>query len=74
MNAKLVKKEKAQLYKDMKAKTDAVQAEYQSYKKFAEAEIEVAHAVIERQKAMHQKLFAELRAAKIVLEVPKFRD
>ena len=35
MERKLVKKEKAQIYNEMKAKIHAVQAEYASYKKFA---------------------------------------
>ena len=33
MERKLVKKEKAQLYLEMKAKLDAVKAEYANYKK-----------------------------------------
>ena len=32
MERKLVKKEKSQLYKDMKVKLDAVKDEYESYK------------------------------------------
>ena len=41
---------------------------------FTRHEIEVCHNIIDRQKQMHEKLFAELRAIKTVLEVPKFRD
>ena len=37
-------------------------------------EIELCHNVIDRQRKMHQKLFAELKSLKTVLEVPKFRD
>ena len=41
---------------------------------YAENEIEVSHHIIERQRKMHEKLFAELKATKTVLEVPSLRD
>ena len=58
----------------MKKKQDDIQAEYDSYRKFAEQEVEVCHEVIQRQKVMHNKLFTELKSLKIILEVPKFRE
>lgn len=74
LNKRLVRKEKNQLYMDMKKKNDKLQNEYDDYKMFTRHEIEVCHNIIDRQKQMHEKLFAELRAIKTVLEVPKFRD
>ena len=74
LNKKLVKEEKSQLYNDMKVKQDAIKKEYEEYKQMTETEIEISHAVIERQKKMHQKLFAELKALKVLIEVPSFRD
>ena len=46
INKKLFKKEKNQLYFDMKVKLDKLQAEHTQYKKYVEQEIEVAHNVI----------------------------
>lgn len=74
LNSKLVKQEKQQLYLDMKKKYDELKKEYDEYKQITEVEIEISHSVIERQKQMHQKLFAELRAAKILIEVPSLRE
>ena len=50
MERKLVKKEKGQIYKDMKAKIDAVKEEYAEYKRLTQVEISVAHAVIDKQR------------------------
>ena len=58
----------------MKQKIDKVQAEFDEYKKITETESLVNQAVIERQQVMHQKLFAELKATKILLEVPSLRE
>ena len=53
MDRKLVKKEKSQIYRDMKAKVDAVKEEYAKYKSLTQVEISVSHAVIDRQRKIH---------------------
>ena len=58
----------------MKKKQDAIQAEYEEYKQMAQAEMQVNQVVIERQRQMHEKLFAELKATKILIEVPALRE
>jgi len=40
----------------------------------AQAEMQVNQVVIERQRQMHEKLFAELKATKILIEVPALRE
>ena len=48
LNNKMVGQEKTQLYRDMKAKYEKLENEYAKYRSFAQTEIEVAHAVIEK--------------------------
>ena len=50
LNKKLVNQEKIQIYADMRKKYNALQKEYMQFRQMAEAEIQVNHNVIERQK------------------------
>ena len=74
LNKRLVRKEKQEIVRVMTEKYKKLEEEYNKYRSFAEQEIEVAHRVIERQQEIHKKLFAELKATKTILEVPKLRD
>ena len=50
LDRKLVKREKMQIVKDMNKRYNALAEEFDSYRKYSECEIDVCHAVIDRQK------------------------
>ena len=61
LQEKLFKTEKKELWLDMNRKLQAVKKEYAQYKEMTVQEINVNHAVIEKQQDMLNKMYTELR-------------
>ena len=51
----------------------AVKKEYAEYKALTKEEINVCHAIIEKQQDMLNKMYTELRQTKLMIEIPRLR-
>ena len=73
LQEKLFKTEKKELWLDMNRKLQALKKEYAQYKAMTVQEINVNHAIIEKQQDMLNKMYTELRQTKIMIEIPRLR-
>lgn len=48
--------------------------EYIQYREFTEQELNVKDAVITKQNEIIQKMYTELRASKVMIEIPRLRE
>ena len=73
LQEKLFKTEKKELWLDMNRKLQALKKEYAQYKAMTVQEINVNHAIIEKQQDMLNKMYTELRQTKVMIEIPRLR-
>lgn len=68
------KEQKKYLYEEIRNRLDGLREEYNKYRDFVETELEVKDAIIDRQSEIIKKMYNELRATKVLLEIPRLQQ
>lgn len=65
------KEQKKILYEEVAKRLDAIRDEYNRFRRFTEMEMTVKEAIIAKQADIIQKMYNELRATKVLIEIPR---